>query len=940
MHVVIWATFLFYTHFLQAQGEANIWYFGKNAGLDFNSGEPVALTDGQMFAPEGSAVMSDASGQLLFYTNGVTVWNRNHETLQNGSGLQGGVSSTQSSLIIPKPGSNSVFYIFTTQQTQQAGNWNFCYSEVDMNLDGGLGGITANKNVLLYTPIGEKITAVKHANNTDIWIITHAKFTNAYLTYAVTSAGVNANPVIFNGGTVDNGNGEGWVSPNWGYLRASSDGSKVAAAFTAVNKVDILNFNRSTGQLSLWFTISSVDSPYGVEFSPNNQLLYISNLYGYFIAQYNLNLGIPSAIVSNVFLTTNPNPYAASALQLGPDERIYVSANQSTLIDCIQNPNTVGAACNYARNFFSLEGGKCWLGLPNFAPFYLVTSGIEYSGVCEEDSTFFTLSNAHTYDSIQWNFGDPASGSANTSNQATPYHIYQSPGSYLVTVNYFVSGEVFSVNRSISILEIPSISLGLDTFFCSFSTTLLDMEGFDINYQYTYSSGIYDDVFNLDSFFVYQEGLQWFTAFNSCGMSSDTISIQELSAPAEFNLPDGEIVFCETTSFAVSTAPSVGNYLWQDGSTEQVYSITQPGQYYVQVSNACGARADTMVVAALLPLPQIDLGNDTSLCVGNQILLNPQGIFDSFEWADGYFPTTVRWVDTSGTYVVSAYNSCGTAIDSLHLVVDSLPPVVSLGPDTSSCSGQTLTLSAAGNATSYVWQDGTSQSKLDVRTTGLYWVNASNGCGTASDSVFVRWGVPSSSTIVLQGCQPFMINGISYNQSGTYTQTLLNSSGCDSILTIEAEIQHFNAQIFQTDTTLYFNGNPTSIQWFNCSTGQVIPGATQTSFVPQITGIYGAVITIGECVDTSNCRLIPAPPIPQTPPDVCENIRVSPNPVSDIVSFTLDKDKYAIRLFSSTGGLIWQEAGTPEKQEIDFRNYAPAMYVLEVDQCRFKIIKQ
>jgi hypothetical protein len=209
-----------------------------------------------------------------------------------------------------------------------------------------------------------------------------------------------------------------------------------------------------------------------------------------------------------------------------------------------------------------------------------------------------------------------------------------------------------------------------------------------------------------------------------------------------------------------------------------------------------------------------------------------------------------------------------------------------------------------------------------------YWVVKLNGCQ------------PNESALTFNECNPFSVNGITYSNSGIYTQALTNSSGCDSILTIEAEILNFNGQIFQTDTTLYFNGNPTSIQWINCNTGQAIPGATQTTFVPQITGNYGAIITVGECVDTSNCRLIPVPPIPKSPTNICESINVSPNPVSDQVSFTLDKESYSINLFTSTGALVWQKTGTPEKQKIDFRNYAPAMYVLQVDQCRYKIVKQ
>ena len=194
--------------------------------------------------------------------------------------------------------------------------------------------------------------------------------------------------------------------------------------------------------------------------------------------------------------------------------------------------------------------------------------------------------------------------------------------------------------------------------------------------------------------------------------------------------------------------------------------------------------------------------------------------------------------------------------------------------------------------------------------------------------------------IVLEACETVQLNGISYNQSGSYTQNLLNTRGCDSVLTIEAEILNLNAQIFQTDSMLYVNGSPTSIQWINCTTGQAIPGATQTSFVPQTTGNYGAIITIGECVDTSNCRQIIKGTAAEKPGSLCDNIIVSPNPVNDQIEFTLDKSSYDIRLFTSTGALVISDKGNAQKQIINFRELAPAMYVLQVDECRYKIVKQ
>jgi sulfur carrier protein ThiS len=215
--------------------------------------------------------------------------------------------------------------------------------------------------------------------------------------------------------------------------------------------------------------------------------------------------------------------------------------------------------------------------------------------------------------------------------------------------------------------------------------------------------------------------------------------------------------------------------------------------------------------------------------------------------------------------------------------------------------------------------------------------------GTACDSVLViqvAISSPSSTTLNIDDCDPVSINGITYSTSGQFTQLLQNASGCDSILTINAEILNLNAQVFQTDSMLYVNGSPTSIQWINCTTGQAIVGATQTSFVPQTTGNYGAVITIGECVDTSNCRLIIKSTAVEKPGSLCDNLIVTPNPVHEQIEFTLDKSSYDIRLFTSTGALVISTKGNAQKQIINFRELAPAMYVLEVDECRYKIVKQ
>src|ERR1043165_1653453 len=85
---------------LLCQPQTNNWFFTGNNGLNFSSGNPVNITGGQITVMEGASAVSDKNGQLLFYTDGIKVWNKNHAIMPNGQGLAGGWgSSTQSSII-------------------------------------------------------------------------------------------------------------------------------------------------------------------------------------------------------------------------------------------------------------------------------------------------------------------------------------------------------------------------------------------------------------------------------------------------------------------------------------------------------------------------------------------------------------------------------------------------------------------------------------------------------------------------------------------------------------------------------------------------------------------------------------------------------------------------------------------------------------------------
>lgn len=158
-----------------AQGEGNNWCFGYGAGLDFNSGNPVSYAVATSISTsEGCSSISDASGNLLFYTDGISCWDKNHNAMPGASNLGGNSSSSQSAIIVKQPGSATLYYVFTVdaQAGLYGGSGGLNYSIVDMSLNGGLGDVTV-QNVMMLTPTTEKVTVTAAANGTDYWVVTH-----------------------------------------------------------------------------------------------------------------------------------------------------------------------------------------------------------------------------------------------------------------------------------------------------------------------------------------------------------------------------------------------------------------------------------------------------------------------------------------------------------------------------------------------------------------------------------------------------------------------------------------------------------------------------------------------------------------------------------------------------------------------------------------------
>ncbi|MEX0315894.1 MAG: T9SS type B sorting domain-containing protein [Allomuricauda sp.] len=447
---------------LNAQLEASVWYFGWNAGLDFKTGTPVTLVDGQLDTTEGCATISDALGNLLFYTDGIKVYNKNHQLMPNGTDLLGHFSSTQSGIIVPKPNAPNIYYIFTCWL------WNgYYYSEVDMTADGGLGDVV-NKNVpLLPGIVSEKLTAVNHANGTDIWVIGHGHQNDQFLAYRVTPGGVITTPVESRVG-IDFTN----FSSIWdahGYLKASPDGSRLAICHEDVG-AEVLDFDNATGIVSNPVLLMEGTKAYGAEFSPSGQVLYLTELRGD-IYQYDLN----AADVRASELNLTNGTADAGALQLAIDGKMYATIFWENKLSVINNPDTVGPGCMYQEGVIDLGSGTGFLGLPPFIQSYFLIT-FETKNLCFGDTTEFSINTSDPIVSILWDFGD-----GNTSTVENASHVYAAPGNYTVNVTVTTASETKTETKEITISERPVAHAITNVEICHEQLTYeLDLTSLDV----------------------------------------------------------------------------------------------------------------------------------------------------------------------------------------------------------------------------------------------------------------------------------------------------------------------------------------------------------------------------------------------------------------------------------------------------------------------------
>ncbi len=407
--------------------------------------------------------------------------------------------------------------------------------------------------------------------------------------------------------------------------------------------------------------------------------------------------------------------------------------------------------------------------------------------LCEPGIAYYDVS-ALGADSVRWSTG--------SRNAGLPV---QSSGTYWV--NLYNACGIFSDTVVVTVLKKPVRRL-VDTAICTGSSFTFDVtQPANIPATtYLWSTGP-----TTPTLTATLPGMYVVTMTNECGTTVDQATLRVDQPIPQIDLGN-DTIFCEGTLLLNPGNFEGARYRWQDGSSDTAFLVTQSGKYYVNIVNACNSVSDTIHVLITGP-PQLILGNETRFCFGSIFTLNAQNPGSSYLWSTGEITQTID-IDSAGLYWVTITNDCGSLTDSVNVIVEYNLDNVDLGPDTVICMGDVLRLQTQYPDVAHLWTGGSTDTILDVTTTGIYWVRLTNTCGSWVDSIFVEVvGVPffslGNDTVICAIGGSVQLSGppgmLSYEWNGgngPNTQNYLVSQGGIHYLTVANECFSYTDTIF------------------------------------------------------------------------------------------------------------------------------------------------
>jgi large repetitive protein len=560
---------------------AFVWYFGDQAGLDFNPlvqvptpGPMVDVSaENAMAAPQGTATISDRNGNVIFYTDGQSVWVQGNPTPIT-TNLGGSPTSTQGTLIMPVQGDETLFYIFTTEEIS-TGGYELRYAVFDRKLDpvNGLGDLVDptptdpldEPSTVLFTKSTERILGI---NN---WIVVHEFGNNTFRAYQVTTDGISE-PVYSNVGAdhsvISTTSGEGYMAFAAG---------RIAVVYTDATGswLQVFDFDSATGEVTNARPPVAIPGAgtqaYGVAISPGGERIFVTTLGDNSIHEFQYNT------VTDVYAYLNPiaGPTAQPGAIVPGLGGLYVSVEGASALGLINVNTTPGTSSTFNPQGTIPFAGQATLGLPNFVQTTatpVMEPALTITNACEGgDVTFIANGKDPLIDQFDWFFSD-----GTTMIDAGPE----------VVKNYPVAGNNYSVTVVIYNKCMPKIPQG--------------SPGFPGGGEAVFTRNF--EVFAIPLAPLMLDG----AAPIICGNTPVTLKGYDNNDP-DF--------------------PAQLTYLWSEGSTTDELVTANPGTYSVTVTSTRTTCTNTAQVTLNPYFSTLDLGPDIDLCQGESQLF--QAGFDT-----------------------------------------------------------------------------------------------------------------------------------------------------------------------------------------------------------------------------------------------------------------------------------------------------------------------
>jgi len=232
-----------------------------------------------------------------------------------------------------------------------------------MNLDGGAGVVETKQNVLINSPLTEKVTACCHGTEDGYWVITHTSGDSRFFAYKIISSG-HVGPIVSTVGSVHN--------TARGYMKTSLNSEKLVSLLYDEDIIEVFDFDATGGTVTNPITLTGITfdvGPYGLEFSSDSSKYYVSDGAGEKVYQFDLTYTSATEMIDNMIEVASISGASLGALQMGPDEKIYLADIDEEYLHVIHYPNGLGVNCNFQEKDFYLTGFTTghtsqW-GLPN-----------------------------------------------------------------------------------------------------------------------------------------------------------------------------------------------------------------------------------------------------------------------------------------------------------------------------------------------------------------------------------------------------------------------------------------------------------------------------------------------------------------------------------------------------------------------------------------------